>query len=105
MKIVILLFDGVTALDPIGVYDPLARLPDTEITFVSETGAPCRTGDGFLALSPSAAIGDVGEVDILLVPGGSPEGLRQCMGSEELRSSIIRLDQVTTITDRCVRDR
>jgi putative intracellular protease/amidase len=54
MRIAIFLFDGVTALDPIGVYDPLARLPDTDITFVSETGDPCRTGDGFLSLAPSA---------------------------------------------------
>ncbi|MEG3084087.1 DJ-1/PfpI family protein [Sphingomonas sp. PB2P12] len=98
MKIAILLFDGITALDAIGAYDPLARLPDTEITFVSETGKPCRTGDGFLSLAPSAAISEVGSAEILLIPGGSTEGLRRCMGSEALRSSITRLDQTTIIT-------
>lgn len=98
MRIAIFLFEGVTALDPIGVYDPLARLPDTEIIFVSETGDPCRTGDGFLSLAPSAAIGDLEPVDMLLIPGGSTDGLRQCMGSEGLRSSIARLDQTTIIT-------
>ena len=98
MRIAIFLFDGVTALDPIGVYDPLARLPDTDIIFVSETGDPCRTGDGFLSLAPSAAIGDLESVDMLLIPGGSTDGLRQCMGSEALRSCIARLDKTTTIT-------
>ena len=98
MKIAIFLFDGVTALDPIGVYDPLARLPDIDITFFSETGDPCRTGDGFLRLTPSAAIADIDSTDILLIPGGSAEGLRRCMGSEALRSKIARLDQATSIT-------
>ena len=98
MRIAILLFDGVTALDPIGVYDSLARLPSTEIVFVSETGASCRTGDDFLSLTPSAAIADVSEADILLIPGGRPEGLRQCMNSEGLRSHIGRLDRTTKIT-------
>lgn len=35
---------------------------------------------------------------MLLIPGGSTDGLRQCMGSEGLRSSIARLDQTTIIT-------
>ncbi|MDE1174124.1 MAG: DJ-1/PfpI family protein [Parvibaculaceae bacterium] len=98
MRIVILLFDGVTALDPIGVCDPLARLPNTEIVFVSETGVPCRTGDGFLSLAPSAAIANVSEADVLLIPGGRPEGIQQCINSEALRSNIKRLDRTTAIT-------
>lgn len=98
MKIAVFLFDGVTALDPIGVYDPLARLPGTEITFISETGSPCRTGDGFLSLAPAAAIADITETDILLIPGGSTEGLRQCMASEPVRSNVVRLDQGTKLT-------
>ena len=98
MRIAVFLFDGVTALDPIGVYDPLARLPNTDIIFVSETGDPCRTGDGFLSMTPSAAIGDVESVDMLLIPGGSTVGLRQCMGSDALRSSIVRINQTTIIT-------
>lgn len=98
MKIVIFLFDGVTALDPIGAYDPLSRLPDTRIIFVSETGKPCWTGDGFLSLAPSAAIGEIPSTDILLIPGGSTQGLRQCMSSEPLRSNITRLDRSTILT-------
>ncbi|MGQ3099893.1 MAG: DJ-1/PfpI family protein [Sphingopyxis solisilvae] len=98
MKVTIFLFDGVTALDPIGVYDPLARLPNTEIAFVSETGNSCRTGDGFLSLTPSAKIGDIHSTDILLVPGGSADGIRQCIANEALRADIARLDRTATIT-------
>lgn len=98
MKIAVFLFDGVTALDPIGAYDPLGRLSNTDITFVSETGSSCRTGDGVLSLAPSAAITDLSEIDILLMPGGSPEGLRQCMASELVRSNVVRLDRGTKLT-------
>lgn len=98
MKIAIFLFDGVTALDPIGVYDPLARLPDTEISFISEKGSPCRTGDGFLTLAPAAAIADIANTDILLIPGGSTDGLRRCMASEVVRSNVVRLDEGTQLT-------
>lgn len=98
MQITILLFDGVTALDAIGVYDPLARLPTTDIKFVSETGDPCRTGDGFLSLSPSASIAEIDHADIMLIPGGNMEGMRQCMESEVLKADISRLDRTTTVT-------
>ena len=63
MRIAMFVFDGVTAFEAIGVYDPLARLPDTDITFVCETGDPCRTGDDVLSLAPSVATEDVESVD------------------------------------------
>lgn len=98
MKIVILLFDGVTALDPIGVYDSLSRLPEREIVFASPTGAAVWTGDGTLQLQPRSALADVDHADILLIPGGSAEGLRACIASEAIMFDIQRLDQQTTIT-------
>ncbi|QUM74633.1 DJ-1/PfpI family protein [Sphingopyxis granuli] len=98
MKIVIFLFDGVTALDPIGVYDSLSRLPEREIAFVSATGDAVWTGDGTLQLQPRSALADIDHADILLIPGGSAEGLRDCIASEAIKCHILRLDQQTTIT-------
>ena len=98
MKITILLFDGVTALDAIGAYDPLARLPKREITFVSLTGAPASTGDHLLTLHPCCSVAEVERTDILLVPGGGGEGLRSCMGDVTLKAELTRLDGTSTIT-------
>lgn len=50
MRIVIFLFEGVTALDAVGPYEPLVRLPNSSIQFVGKQGGPVRTGDGFLSL-------------------------------------------------------
>ncbi len=98
MKITILLFDGVTALDPIGVYDPLARLPDRDIVFVSPNGAPVATGDRFLTLHASCSIAEMDRTDVLLIPGGSGEGLRSCMTDVALKAEVMRLDATSTIT-------
>jgi putative intracellular protease/amidase len=50
MKVAILLFDGITALDAVGPYESLARIAQSEIAFVAKQAGPIRTGDGFLAL-------------------------------------------------------
>ena len=59
MKIAIFLFDGVTALDAVGPYESLSRLPTTEIVFVGKAIGPVRTGNRFLALNADRAISDI----------------------------------------------
>ena len=98
MHITVFLFDGVTALDPIGVYDSLARLPDTRITFAAITERTCTTGEGTLRLQPQAALSDVERTDLLIVPGGSAEGLRSCMANDTLKADLRRLDQASSMT-------
>ena len=40
MDIVIYLFDGITALDAVGPYEVLSRLPDANVRFVGERVGP-----------------------------------------------------------------
>lgn len=70
MDIAILLFDRLTALDAVGPYEVLSRLPDAKVTFVATEPGPKRTDTGFLALSADAALSDLPHPDIVLVPGG-----------------------------------
>jgi transcriptional regulator GlxA family with amidase domain len=70
MDIAILLFDRLTALDAVGPYEVLSRLPGATVTFVASEPGPKRTDTGFLALTADAAISDLPHPDILLVPGG-----------------------------------
>jgi transcriptional regulator GlxA family with amidase domain len=70
MDIAILLFDRLTALDAVGPYEVLSRLPDANLTFVATTAGPKRTDTGSLALIADATLADVPRPDILLVPGG-----------------------------------
>jgi transcriptional regulator GlxA family with amidase domain len=70
MQIAILLFDRLTALDAVGPYEVLSRLPGAEVVFVGEDTGSVRTEVGSLGLTVDAALGDIDRPDIVLVPGG-----------------------------------
>ncbi len=70
MKIACFVFEGITALDIVGPYEVLQRLPDAEVVFVGKEIGPVRTDTKSLALMADAAMGDVQEADVLVMPGG-----------------------------------
>ena len=70
MDIAILIYDRLTALDAVGPYEVLSRIPDFTTTFVGEKAGLIRTDTRMLALSADAAITEMPSPDILLVPGG-----------------------------------
>ena len=69
MKIAIPIFDQVTALDAIGPYEVLSRLPGAEVVFVSFEVGPVRTDTRMLALNADASLDDVPSPDIVVHPG------------------------------------
>ncbi len=73
MNIAILLYDRLTALDAIGPYEVLSRLPGASLTFVAAEPGPIRTDNGMLTLLAERSIEDVADPDIVLVPGGPGE--------------------------------
>jgi putative intracellular protease/amidase len=70
MDIAILLYDRLTALDAVGPYEVLSRLPDATVTFVAEQPGPKRTDSDRLALVADASLAELAAPDIVLVPGG-----------------------------------
>jgi putative intracellular protease/amidase len=73
MNTAILLYDGFTALDAIGPYEVLSRLPDASVTFVATKAGPVRTDNRMLTVLADAALADVPAPDVVLVPGGPGE--------------------------------
>jgi transcriptional regulator GlxA family with amidase domain len=73
MDIAILLYERVTALDAIGPYEVLSRLPGARATFVAVESGPVKTDNGMLTLVAEGSLQDAGEPDIVLVPGGPGE--------------------------------
>jgi transcriptional regulator GlxA family with amidase domain len=82
MRIAILIFDRLTALDAIGPYEVLSRLPGAELRFVAKEPGPKRTDTGALAVHADLALGDVPTPDVVLVPGG--KGSRPLMRDPEV---------------------
>lgn len=73
MNIAIVLYDRFTALDAIGPYEVLSRLPKANVAFVAPQPGLLRTDTGMLALQVEHSFTDVGQPDIVLVPGGPGE--------------------------------
>jgi transcriptional regulator GlxA family with amidase domain len=98
MRILIYLLDGVTALDAVGPYESLSRLPEVEIGFVARRAGLVRTGDNFLGLNADTGIDEESEADMLIVPGGQREAVRRELGDEALRTWIAAVDARTART-------
>jgi transcriptional regulator GlxA family with amidase domain len=82
MRIAILIFDGLTALDAIGPYEVLSRLPGAELRFVAKEPGQKRTDTGALGVQADFAFPDLPAPDVVLVPGG--EGNRPLMRDSEV---------------------
>ena len=92
MKILIYLFDGVTALDAIGPYESLQRLPECEICFVGKSRGVVRTGDNYLGLVTDRAIAEETSCDVVLIPGGDSAGIRAMLTDTELTQWLRLID-------------
>jgi transcriptional regulator GlxA family with amidase domain len=86
VQVAIALFPRLTALDAIGPYEVLQRVPSLDIVFVGERRGEVRTENGFLGLTVDATFDEVPAPDVVLVPGG--------IGSRELLESGKFLDWV-----------
>ncbi len=82
MDIVIPIFDQLTALDAVGPYEVLSRLPGARVRFLGLTAGPKRTENAMLALTADGTLDELPEPEIIVVPGGY--GTRQLMRDETL---------------------
>ncbi len=73
MNIAILIYERFTALDAIGPYEVLSRMPGASLSFVAVEPGPVTTDNGMLTLVAEHSISEVTAPDILLVPGGPGE--------------------------------
>lgn len=96
MRIAILIFEKLTALDAIGPYEVLRSVPGWEVRFVGPTKGPVRTDSGALGLSADYGLDEVEEADVVLVPGG--EGNRPLLGDEAVLSWLRRVDETSKWT-------
>ena len=70
MIVAIPLFPEMTALDAVGPYELLWRLPNVEVVFVGEQVGPIRS-ERPLGLVVDKTLDEVAAPDVVLVPGGS----------------------------------
>ena len=71
MQIAAVLFPRLTALDMVGPYEVLQRLPGATVTFVGHERGEVRTENGFLGLTVDATFDEVMSPDVVIMPGGT----------------------------------
>jgi transcriptional regulator GlxA family with amidase domain len=96
MEIAIPVYDDFTALDAIGPYEVLSRLPGARVRFIAKRPGPVRTDNGMLSINAEAALGDVPAPDIVVVPGGV--GTRALIDDEEMVGWIRTAHETSTWT-------
>jgi transcriptional regulator GlxA family with amidase domain len=82
MRLAFLIFDKFTALDAIGPYEVLSRIPGAELSFVAKQTGEKRSDTGALGVSADRSLAEMPDPDVLLVPGG--EGNRQLLKDDEV---------------------
>jgi transcriptional regulator GlxA family with amidase domain len=70
-QIAILLYPGVTALDAVGPWEVLSRMPNTEVRFVGKQVGPVMTEGGALLLGVTHTVAETPSPNLVLVPGGT----------------------------------
>ncbi|MCW1957212.1 MAG: DJ-1/PfpI family protein [Mycobacterium sp.] len=92
MQVAITLFPGTTALDSIGPYEVLQRVPSIEVAFVGHRRGEVRTDNGMLGLIVDATFDEVSQPDVIVIPGG--------VGTRTLIKDPVILDWIRAVHPR-----
>jgi putative intracellular protease/amidase len=96
MRIAIPLYAGFTALDAVGPYEVLSRLPGASVTWLAREPGVVRTDNGMLGIQADAAFEDLPDPEILMVPGGT--GTNAVLDDERLVGWIRRAHETSQWT-------
>src|SRR5215813_12430268 len=96
LQVAILLYPGVTALDAVGPWEVLSRMPDTEVRFVGKEAGPVVTEGDTLLLGITHTLAETPSPNVLIVPGGTTTPGE--MVDDEVLDWLRQVHQTTTWT-------
>ena len=95
-SIAIPLFPHFTALDAIGPYEVLQRIPHFDVTFIGHEVGVVRSDNGMLGVAVDATFEEMPTPDIVVFPGGF--GTRALMTDQRVLDWVRTAHQTTTFT-------
>ena len=96
MTVAIPLFPEFTALDAIGPYEVLQRIPTIDVVFVGHEVGEVRSDNGMLGIIRDATFEEVERPDVLVFPGGF--GTRVLQHDERVLDWVRRVHATTVYT-------
>ena len=97
MEILILLYKGFTAMDVVGDYEMLCRLPEAQVKFAAKETGVIESEYASMKMLAAHRLAEIERADILLVPG-STFAFMQVTQHKEVLQHIRRIDQTTAWT-------
>ncbi len=98
MQIAIFAYDHMTALDAVGPYEILSRLPGAETIVVGEQRGPVRCDTQRLTLLADATVDDITTPDVVVVPGWSGAKQDNLLRPGPVQEWLRAVDRHTTWT-------
>jgi len=96
MLVAIPLFPRFTALDAVGPYEVLQRIPTLDVVFVGHRRGEVRTENGMLGVSCDATFDEIGAPDVVVFPGGI--GTRRLIHDDGIRAWLQSVHPNTKFT-------
>ncbi|HUY66994.1 MAG TPA: DJ-1/PfpI family protein [Acidimicrobiales bacterium] len=96
LTVAIPLFPGFTALDGIGPYEVLQRIPSIDVIFLGHQRGEIRSDNGLLGIVADAAFEEVAGPDIVVFPGGV--GTRRLQHDERVLEWVRHAHATTLLT-------
>jgi transcriptional regulator GlxA family with amidase domain len=95
-QIAIATFPKFTALDGVGPYEVLQRIPEFDVIFVGHERGEVRSENGMLGIIADATFEEVPHPDVLVFPGGI--GTRPLVRDERVLDWVRTAHETTTMT-------
>jgi putative intracellular protease/amidase len=96
MLVAIPLFERFTALDAVGPYEVLQRVPTIDVTFVGHQLGEVRSDNGMLGAMVDKSFAEVPRPDVVVFPGGI--GTRVLLNDDEVLDWVREAHNHTTFT-------
>ncbi len=96
VEVAIPLFPEMTALDAIGPYEVLQRIPSIDVVFIGHRRGEIRTENGMLGLTVDRTFDDLPEPDVIVFPGGV--GTRTIQHEEKILEWVRHAHATTLMT-------
>ena len=96
LQVVIPLFPKFTALDGIGPYEVLQRIPTIDVTFIGHARGEVRSENGFLGITADGTFEEFPTPDVIVFPGGV--GTRPLVHDERVVEWLRNAHATTTFT-------
>ncbi|HEV3281437.1 MAG TPA: DJ-1/PfpI family protein [Acidimicrobiales bacterium] len=96
LQVAIPVFPRFTALDAVGPYEVLQRVPAIDVVVIGHRRGEVRGDNGMLGVTVDATFEDVGEPDVIVFPGGI--GTRALVDDERVLAWVRHAHQTSRLT-------